>query len=292
MPGPSTTRLSGQVWRRSFVVEAEPATLQRLIPELPHGWQPLAESEPAERAWCIRTMPTGESTVEVDGHLLAVGASPSALVRAVAGDIELWAAEQAHERVIVHSGVVACDGRAMLLPGHSRSGKSTLVAALIRAGAQYYSDEYAPLDPLGRVHAYPRRPRLRADSPAAQWDLIPSAPPGPPPTPLPVALVAALDFRPQATTRIDPISPAAALVVLLENTVCAASRPGEAFATVEAAVAEAHGVRGTRGEAEPVAAMLLELLRNTPLSRASLAHTADAATPPIGPTSLSCPVLP
>ena len=40
------------------------------------------------------------------------------------------------------------------LPGHSFSGKSTLVAALVRAGAVYYSDEFAVLDPDGFVHPY------------------------------------------------------------------------------------------------------------------------------------------
>ncbi len=36
------------------------------------------------------------------------------------------------------------------------AGKSTLVAELVRAGAEYYSDEYAVLDSAGGVHPYPR----------------------------------------------------------------------------------------------------------------------------------------
>jgi hypothetical protein len=35
----------------------------------------------------------------------------------------------------------------------SYSGKTTLVSELIRAGATYYSDEYAVIDERGRVHA-------------------------------------------------------------------------------------------------------------------------------------------
>src|SRR5581483_1001800 len=43
--------------------------------------------------------------------------------------------------VFVHAGVVAWRGRALVIPGPSNSGKSTLVAALVAAGAAYYSDE-------------------------------------------------------------------------------------------------------------------------------------------------------
>ena len=37
-------------------------------------------------------------------------------------------------------------GRAIVIPGRTFSGKSTLVAELVRAGATYYSDEYAVED--------------------------------------------------------------------------------------------------------------------------------------------------
>src|SRR4029453_11068539 len=43
--------------------------------------------------------------------------------------------------IFVHAGVVEWRGRAIVLPGRSRSGKTTLVTALLRAGARYYSDE-------------------------------------------------------------------------------------------------------------------------------------------------------
>ena len=43
------------------------------------------------------------------------------------------------------------------------SGKSALVAELVRAGATYYSDEYAIFDSLGRVHPYPKPLSLRGE---------------------------------------------------------------------------------------------------------------------------------
>src|SRR4051794_20574153 len=43
-----------------------------------------------------------------------------------------------------------------VIPRVSHSGKTTLVAALVRAGATYYSDEYAVFDAQGSVHPYAR----------------------------------------------------------------------------------------------------------------------------------------
>ena len=57
----------------------------------------------------------------------------------------------ATEFVFIHAGVVADGGRAIVIPGLSFSGKTTLVRALVEAGAVYYSDEFAALDENGRV---------------------------------------------------------------------------------------------------------------------------------------------
>ncbi len=47
----------------------------------------------------------------------------------------------------VHAGVVALQGRGMILVGESGAGKTSTVAALLRRGATYLSDEVALLDP-------------------------------------------------------------------------------------------------------------------------------------------------
>ncbi|MDX6558208.1 MAG: hypothetical protein QOF72_1257, partial [Blastocatellia bacterium] len=60
--------------------------------------------------------------------------------------VQLTVAEYAPRRIFVHAGVVGWNDRAILIPGLSHSGKTTLVDQLIRAGATYYSDEYAVID--------------------------------------------------------------------------------------------------------------------------------------------------
>ena len=82
--------------------------------------------------------------------------------------VQLNVAEFAPRRVFVHAGVVGWNDRAILIPGISYSGKTTLVDQLIRAGATYYSDEYAVLDVRGRVEEVVQvdlRPRLHDGGP-------------------------------------------------------------------------------------------------------------------------------
>ncbi len=65
----------------------------------------------------------------------------------------------------VHAGAVLIEGRALLLPGPSHAGKSSLVAELLRRGASHFSDEYALIDSQGLIHSYPRPLLLRNGSP-------------------------------------------------------------------------------------------------------------------------------
>ncbi len=70
--------------------------------------------------------------------------------------VRVTVAEHAVSKVFIHAAVVGWKGKAIVIPGNSYSGKSTLVADLVRNGAEYYSDEYAVLDDRGYVHAFPR----------------------------------------------------------------------------------------------------------------------------------------
>ena len=75
--------------------------------------------------------------------------------------IRIHVAEKARDWVFIHAGVVGWREHAIILPAMSHSGKTTLVSELIRLGADYYSDEYAVMDPLGAVHPYARNLSVR-----------------------------------------------------------------------------------------------------------------------------------
>lgn len=72
-------------------------------------------------------------------------------------------AERATPWVFVHAGVVSYKGQAVIIPGSSYSGKTTLVAEFLKQGAQYFSDEYAVFDESGVVHPFPRDLSVRVD---------------------------------------------------------------------------------------------------------------------------------
>lgn len=177
----------------------------------------------------------------------------------VIGELELWVAEHAVDRIFVHAGVVAFDGRALLLPGRSAAGKTTLTAALLGAGAAYGSDEYAVLSPDGRVLPYPRRLEIR-DRPgrnrpsAAELGAATFA------EPLRVAAVAHLGYQPESGYQVEAISAGTAVLRLFDNTVCAQSRAVEALDALAAATRGIKAVAGSRGEAASAVPAIMALV--------------------------------
>jgi hypothetical protein len=167
-------------------------------------------------------------------------------------------AEMAPQRLFVHAGVVGWNGKAIVIPGPSHAGKSTLVAALLAAGATYYSDEYAVLDPQGRVHAFPRPLQLR-DGRGVAARLEPEPGGGRRAVlPLPVGLVAAARYDAGAHWQPARLTPGRTLLELLSNTIVARSHPATAMATLRRVASRATSFKGRRGEANETAAWLLE----------------------------------
>jgi hypothetical protein len=172
--------------------------------------------------------------------------------------VQLTVAEFASRRVFVHSGVVGWKNRAILIPGMTYSGKTTLVDELLRHGATYYSDEYAVLDELGRVHPYARplgvrvaneRTKVRAEALGAKIGT----------KPLPVSLVLATRFEPGARWRPRKLTRGNAVLELLTNTVSARQQPELALTVLPKAVESARIFKSLRGEAREVAESILAL---------------------------------
>jgi hypothetical protein len=171
--------------------------------------------------------------------------------------VQLYVAETAPRGIFVHAGVVGWRGRAILLPGASHAGKSTLVAALVRRGAVYYSDEYAVLDARGRVHPYARLPQLRGQDGIGREVSLASLGAVAGQRPLRVGLVALTRYQAAARWRAQRLSPGRATLEMLAHAVPARVRPAPALAALCRVASSAPVLKVVRGEAEEAARWLL-----------------------------------
>lgn len=239
-----------------------PAALARLRERLPPGWRPSAGDRGGRRYSLIVPRHAGFRALYAGTARLARARDLDPVLDAFESDLQLHVAELAPRYVFIHAGVVGWQGRAILLPGRSMAGKTVLVAELLRAGATYYSDEYAVLDGHGRVHPYARPLGLRTERGGrdrrAPETLGASS--GKRPAALPVGLVALCRYRLGARWRPRRLSRGAAALALVANTVSARRAPARALRAIRAVVLHAPVLRGLRGEARDTAAALLNLV--------------------------------
>lgn len=222
---------------------------------LPPGSRPRPAGRGPTVVFRVECTADGLRLVE-DG--LPVDTSEGEPLHLLDGAIRSVVAQAAPGLVFVHAGVVGVDDQAIVLPGRSMAGKTTLVAALVAAGATYLSDEYAVLDAEGLVHPYPRRLSIRGpqrrEVPVADLGGTTAT------SPVPVALVAAVRYRPGSWTARSGEASACALA-LIDNAIAARSRSGEVLSVAATVARRARFVEAERGDAEDAVPELLALVR-------------------------------
>ncbi|MFZ0745652.1 MAG: hypothetical protein WAM85_14670 [Terracidiphilus sp.] len=162
----------------------------------------------------------------------------------------------------VHAGTVLWNERALLLPGATHAGKSSLVAELLRRGATYFSDEFALIDPEGFVHPYPRPLLLRNGRPA-QSPVLPgefNAPVGD--APARVGWILALEYQPDYNWSVDLVPQSEAVITLLKNTPHFLKESPDMVSTFQRAVEGAACYAGRRADAVPAVDQILRLIAN------------------------------
>jgi hypothetical protein len=228
----------------------------------PHGSVPDGQLPADARSFTLRPA-RARCGYEVfaDAELLADERTLEEALIALGGHMMIHVAEHAPEYVFLHAGVVAWDGRALLLPGVSHAGKSTLVAELVRAGATYYSDEFALLDSDGKVHPFPRDIRMRRPGAPDQVPLPLAQLAGRAGTgPLAVAMVVFTEFREGARWAPEAMTPGRAVLELLLHSTPVQRAPRRTLATLTAMMRSATAWRSERGNAAGVARSLLGAL--------------------------------
>ncbi len=195
-----------------------------------------------------------------DRALVWQSSDADALCSRFQSDVEHFLAVRARTHAIVHAGVVGWQGRGIVIPGTYGSGKTTLVDALIRQGAEYYSDEYAVLDPNGLVSPFPRplwvRPNqhLRRTCMPEELDALAGS------TPLPVRYIIVTEYQPDAVWEPRRLTPGEAVLALLSNAPAARHQPGYLLRTFGTTARGAITWSVRRGDATDFAKRAFDLI--------------------------------
>lgn len=230
--------------------------LRRIIDGLPPGWELCPpEIQHDEVSWRIAVLreEDGYRLRDSDGYE-RTSADLELTICMMRTQMRRYVGHHASDLVFIHAGVVAHRGRAILIPGPSFAGKSTLVAALVRAGADYYSDEFAMLDAQGLVAQY--REPLSIRGPEGREEV--AVGPATTQRPIPVGAAAITMYKPGSTWQPRHLSTAAGVLAMMEHAVPARERPAETLATLRQALQGAVIFEGDRGEADETAVALLE----------------------------------
>lgn len=201
--------------------------------------------------------------LSVDGTAVTATSEPLDLVVDLVRVLDETVIQRQSTFFAIHAGVVEWKGRALILPGGTHSGKSTLVAELLRQGATYFSDEYALVDKEGIVHPYPRPLLVRRGSPQQFPVLAEQCNANTGDHPARVGWIIAVVYDPAGCWKMNPLPQSMALMNLLQNTPHALAESTSIMVSFERAVAGAHCYVGTRLEAGEAAAQILRLADST-----------------------------
>lgn len=170
-------------------------------------------------------------------------------------------AERAVGRAFFHAGVVGWKGRAILMPADSFRGKSTLVTELVRAGATYYSDEFAIIDSNGLVYPFARRIGRRTED-YKVYDLSAADDLGGTigVTPIPVGFILITEYKKNATWSPKILSPGQGVLEMIPFTLCLRHQPDFSLEVLNNIASNAIIAFGLRGTAEKFAKTLLNFV--------------------------------
>lgn len=178
--------------------------------------------------------------------------------------LRITIAEHAVDRVFIHAGVVGWKGQAIVLPANSFCGKTTLVAELVRNGADYYSDEYAILDPSGMVHAFPRELSVRYVDGETREKQVPLAELGgvQGSVPIPVGLVLITKYDQNAVWNPERLSVGQGMMEVIPHTIPRIFNPEFSLKVLNTSLRDAIILKSSRGDATDFAIELLSFFDN------------------------------
>lgn len=231
-----------------------------LYERLPRVLPPGATACSADRAKHTLALNVGRGgtfVLSVNDRPFLNGLSLEMALEVIQNQLQLHVATDAPDRVFVHAGVIGIGDSAIVIPGPSFSGKTTLVAEFVRAGAVYYSDEFAVLDDHGLVHPYPRPLSLRGEDNHQVDHPVASLGGTEGDRPLPVRTILMSTYTPGAEWSPSTLSAGEGVLAMVANSVAARSKPADVLRSVARAAKGATILEGDRGEASSVVSHLI-----------------------------------
>jgi hypothetical protein len=251
--------------RRIRVHANDPEMLGLVAKYLPYGSKP-SRAQMADRTYLLSRLKR-QYVLLRGGERLAESAQLGEIFEALERDARLYVSEHGRRRLFVHAGVVAWKGQAVVIPGASMSGKTSLTAAFVRAGLTYYSDEFAVIDEQGYVHPYAKPLSMRNSDGYSQTDCpVESLGGRTGRQALPVGLVLVTRYGKGSCWRPKKISPGMGAMALLANTVAARNEPERTLDVLRNAMSRASVLKSVRGEASSVVESVLQFGRIRPVS--------------------------
>jgi len=237
-----------------------PELLARIEPMMPPFWRRRPRSDSQHR---LGLLEEDNDVYSIYNDSICIHDQPGKELALMVMDAQIqgYVALEAPDYIFLHAGVVADGDRAIVMPGMSFAGKTTLVRALVDAGATYYSDEFAVLDANGYVLPYPKPLSIRNNpNPTIDYSVeelggVAGV------DPLPVGTVIVTSYRPGADWQPRKVEGGAAALLLLEHAVPAQTRPEQTLQYIKQTVTRATVLQGDRGDADDLARALLETLR-------------------------------
>jgi hypothetical protein len=242
----------------------DPSVLEAVLSRVPAGWTRL-QSAMVDRLYSVVTPLIHRRNVR---HLCVLYGDHTRLIRTeriedlleyFESDLDLHIAANSQDRLFIHAGAVSWKGNTIVIPGRSYTGKTTLVAEFLKAGAAYYSDDFAAVDHAGYLHPYPRDLSVRTQSKGSKR-IRPEEFRAARAQPRPISLVLLTEYAEDARWSPRPLSRGQAVLRLLENTPSARKQPGFALRVLQTAVESAEIHQGWRGEKEQTVQEVLNYL--------------------------------
>jgi hypothetical protein len=241
----------------TVAITADPEHFAAVSDFLPPRARPVRHQPEHGRFALVKDADDGLLSVECDEKPIAGSFQLRLALGILDAELRNYIALHAPDHVFVHAGVVGVQGRAIVLPGRTLAGKTTLVAALVKAGAEYWSDEYAVLDADGLVHPYPKPLSVRIGAHETDEQPVETLGGRAGDRALPIALIAFTSYRPGAAWALSARTAGEGAVKLLEHSIAARSRSGQVLAAVRHAATNAVVLEGERGDAGQAASALL-----------------------------------